>query len=148
MVDELKAWLCVVWRSGWCSSRYQEMSVQWRVVTLSCEELVALYRNLINISYSCYAAYLKAGQKLFPSLRKREVTERGCIMPSSQCESLQWYSGYICPYVVVAWHVNTSVKSAQWNKLFVCTLCVKVYEVQVRSFKDNTCHIYQTRVKN
>ncbi len=59
-------------------SRWIRRSMFNEVVTLSCKELDILRRNRVRISYSCYAVYLKAVQKLFPSLGKRETTERGC----------------------------------------------------------------------
>ena len=63
---------------GGRSSSCIRESLLSEVVTLSCEELVALCRNLIQISYSSHDALLQPVPKLFPSLGKHEATKRGC----------------------------------------------------------------------
>ncbi len=78
--------------------------------------LMELYRDFLQ-QWLCV---LKPIQKLFPSLEKRETTERGC-------NGFQWVnhcnsdSGVVCQIVVDAWPVKK-------NQVFLirklmCTLC-------------------------
>ncbi len=85
---------------------------------------------------------LKPVQKRFPSLGKRETTERCCnaFQRVIRCSS---DSGVVCQIVFDAWPVKKCLPDV---KRFMCTLCAWFMNLQDLSFKDNNCQIYKSEV--
>ncbi len=118
---------CVVISESAENNCWEEFKVPGNAcLATSCDTVMWWIGRFEKISYSSHAVLLKPVQKLFPSFGKWETTVRG-------------YKAFQAVWITVILGASVSTwlsvackhksQSLSDEKLFLCTLCAKVYEV-------------------